>query len=442
MKFTFIKPKYLQSKTDFEIELFRLKLIKDYVNELNEIIKNEKIKQLKGPVTPRQKRKTGIYISQLIMNVNTNNSYNKKTITVKDNLFIRPPTIKETKDFYRDLNYTYGVEKVFKYDEFGLYHKIKEFIKLTTEFHDSLNTTPEIANKKFKTSKTKTHIKFILNKELIREYKKYLDNELLLDIRIYNKLRNEYTGPKNKMDMYILCAIIRYNTLGSEANQFVHDLKYKEMMREAVGSNFECFASMFNHYYKHYCSMFYDIEQYFGSCGSFFGLTMLEGVYHVNPPYDENLLEKMGNHIFANIKPGVIINAALPDWEDFYVEDQFDKQALAKFIIYDKFMNPYTFKYVHIPPYIMYVFAKVDKNDININYKFNILKNNSNSIAELEVSKSKSKKNTKKSIRQLSNKTKKSKFNKKSKVYSETVEKVNKMIKLTHNYYTGKMLLE
>ena len=38
MKFTFIKPKYLQSKTDIEIELFRLKLIKDYVNELNEII--------------------------------------------------------------------------------------------------------------------------------------------------------------------------------------------------------------------------------------------------------------------------------------------------------------------------------------------------------------------------------------------------------------------
>lgn len=133
------------------------------------------------------------------MNVNTNNSYNKKTITVKDNLFIRPPTIKETKDFYRDLNYTYGVEKVFKYDEFGVYNKIKEFITLITNFHDSLNTTFEIANKKFKTIKTKTHIKFILDIELVKITKKNIKKKFSKS----NKSNKSYLETVEKVNKMI-----------------------------------------------------------------------------------------------------------------------------------------------------------------------------------------------------------------------------------------------
>jgi hypothetical protein len=321
------------------------------------------------------------------MNVNTNNSYSDKhssqpnrKIIVEDNLFIRVPTRDEVAGFYRDINYTYDTPDFVSVDEFAIRDTIADFItktsKFITETKTKGNTNSKKSNSKFAVITKPNHYIYRIKDYLMKRYNiKSAKQYYKLDKRIYDKLAAEYSGPANQLHNYILCALLRYDTLGSEANQFVHNLDYKEMMRKAVGADFECFASMFNHYYSGYCSMFYDIEQFFGSVGSFFGLTMKKGCFHVNPPYDENLLDKMGKHIKANIKPGVVINAALPKWDNFAVEDDFDKGALAKFVIADKFMNPYTFKYVDIPPYIMYLYADVETSKLDYSYVNAITKN-------------------------------------------------------------------
>jgi hypothetical protein len=392
MEYTYIKPNYKQGiNNDIEIELFRYKLIKDYVAKLNTKLKTRYAPKKQ---TPRQYRKTAIYIAQLIMNVNTNNSFSDKhssqpdrKIIVEDNLFIRVPTSEEVDGFYRDINYTYDNPDFVSPDEFSIKDTISNFIKQTNEFIDNINKLNTKKQKKFNVITKQEYLLYRINNPIAKKYGliKAKKQFYKLDKRIYDKLKAEYTGPANQIHNYILCALLRYDTLGSEANQFVHNLDYKEMMRKEVGADFECFASMFNHYYSGYCSMFYDIEQFFGSSGSFFGLTMNKGCFHVNPPYDENLLDKMGKHIKANIKPGVVINAALPKWDNFAVEDAFDKDALAKFIVADKFMNPYTFKYVDIPPYIMYLYADVRPDKLDYSHVNKVIKTKKFEVVEIDL---------------------------------------------------------
>jgi hypothetical protein len=422
MEFTFIKPEYKQgTNQDIEYELFRYSLIKDFVAKIN---KELKTRYAPKQQTYRQYRKTAIYIAQLIMNVNTNNSYSDKhstqpnrKIIVEDNLFIRVPTKEEVAGFYRDINYTYNTPDFVSVDEFAIRETIANFIAKTSKFIAGSKKDSNFKKSKFAVITKPNHYIYRIKDYLIRQYNiKSAKQYYKLDKRIYDKLAAEYSGPTNQLHNYILCALLRYDTLGSEANQFVHNLDYKEMMRKAVGADFECFASMFNHYYSGYCSMFYDIEGLFGSAGSFFGLTMKKGCFHVNPPYDENLLDKMGKHIKANIKPGVVINAALPKWDNFAVEDDFDKGALAKFVIADKFMNPYTFVYVDIPPYIMYLYADVETAKLDYSHVNGITKNKKLVVESVKPVKS----------------TKSHKYSN----LEEDIKRVNTYLKLIPEYYT------
>ena len=54
---------------------------------------------------------------------------------------------------------------------------------------------------------------------------------------------------------------------------------------------FECFASAINSSLKNYCSIYYDLEQYFGSNGNFFNKTFIEGTHTFNPPYQKNIID-------------------------------------------------------------------------------------------------------------------------------------------------------
>jgi hypothetical protein len=400
MKFKYIIPYYKQNKIDIEIELYRLRLIKKLTRKLKKNIKLKLNKINIYKMTPRQERKVGIYLSQLIMNVNTNNSFNKDKITVNDNLLIRVPTFDEVNDFYRDLNYSNNQKDYFKNDEFNIIPSFNKIIKKVNKFHDNINSS-----NKFSKYINNNKVYFKLNNNIYEKYNKYCNREYDIKLRIYNKLKEKYSGDKELMDKYIFCAILRYKSLNSGANQFVHNLEFKKEMNEKVNCDFECFASMFNHTYKYYGSMFYDIEQYFGSKGSFFGLTMLDGVYFANPPYDTNLLEKMAKHINNNIKPGVIICALCPKWEDFYVEDILGEKSLFKLIIHEEFTDPYTFKSIKIPPYALYLYSYIDYKDIDRYDKINI-----------------------KHIKYPIN-------DKNNKIYLKDIKKVNKIMNIVNNIY-------
>ena len=89
-------------------------------------------------------------------------------------------------------------------------------------------------------------------------------------------------------------------------------------LQENYGLTTECFASPFNVTCENFCSAFYDLEQYFGSKGSFLQATFSEGVYEVNPPFDESIMLKSVNHIFhllekSRDKPLAFI-VIVPNW--------------------------------------------------------------------------------------------------------------------------------
>ena len=74
----------------------------------------------------------------------------------------------------------------------------------------------------------------------------------------------------------------------------------KDLFKEC-DINFEGFASALNHYYYYYCSMFYDIEKYFGGMGPFQNITYIRGTFMLNPPYEKNLLNAMTAKIIGSL---------------------------------------------------------------------------------------------------------------------------------------------
>lgn len=74
------------------------------------------------------------------------------------------------------------------------------------------------------------------------------------------------------MDDIIWMILFRYQLLGSNNHQLGVKSNIMMQMKQDYNLNFECFASTINNTFKHYCSIYQDIEQYFGSVGSFYNL--------------------------------------------------------------------------------------------------------------------------------------------------------------------------
>jgi hypothetical protein len=134
--------------------------------------------------------------------------------------------------------------------------------------------------------------------KLETEYKindKRLENileNILLPIDVYNKMCNNYNGPPHLLDVYIWSICYRYQLLGSNNHQLGVLPKIINLMEIDYNLSFECFASGINFTQKKYCSIYYDIEIYFGSYGSFFNLIPIEGTYSFNPPYQKDIINK------------------------------------------------------------------------------------------------------------------------------------------------------
>ena len=123
-----------------------------------------------------------------------------------------------------------------------------------------------------------------------------IDN-ILIPKYIYQKLENIYNGPKNKIDTYVWAIVYRYQLLGSNNNQLGVLPDILKKMNNDLGLNFECFASAINFTFHNYCSVYFDLEKYFGSKGNFFDMKALEGTYSFNPPYQKNVMDSGINRL-------------------------------------------------------------------------------------------------------------------------------------------------
>jgi hypothetical protein len=72
-----------------------------------------------------------------------------------------------------------------------------------------------------------------------------------------------------------------------------------------------------NHNLKHFCSLFYDLEKYFGSRGNFFNLKPIKGFYLMNPPFNENIINIAINKYLKNLQNNSKIKLfiSIPIWD-------------------------------------------------------------------------------------------------------------------------------
>ena len=173
-------------------------------------------------------------------------------------------------------------------------HKLLSNYKKSTYFFENKNKY--IINKiKIKQKRNEEYYDFFkYNIDLEFEIKdkrllNILDN-LLIPFDEYNKLKNNYTGKKNMDDM-IWIILFRYQLLGSNNHQLGVKSDIMMQMKQDYNLNFECFASTINNTFNHYCSIYQDIEQYFGSVGSFYNLIPKKGTFGMNPPYQKYIIE-------------------------------------------------------------------------------------------------------------------------------------------------------
>lgn len=159
----------------------------------------------------------------------------------------------------------------------------------------------------------------ILTSFFIRDKKlETIINNILLPTKVYDKLNDNYSGPKNKIDDYIWSIIFRYQLLSSNNNQLAVLPSIMHLMHNDYQLNFECFASAINSVFKNYCSIYYDLEQYFGSVGSFFSIIPVKGTFGFNPPYQKDLIDASIKKVIGFLKnapDNLTFIVTIPIWD-------------------------------------------------------------------------------------------------------------------------------
>jgi phosphorylated CTD-interacting factor 1 len=181
------------------------------------------------------------------------------------------------------------IEVLNKYKISKFYLNIKNNYKITKKKYEQIRDNEIVLFYKFK-----IYVEFgIKDKRLIN----ILDN-ILIPIECYNKLKNNYNGKINDIDNIIWIIIFRYQLLGSNNHQLGILPKIIDLMIIDYNLSFECFASAINCSLKNYCSLYYDLEKYFGSKGNFFNIDLEEGIYSFNPPYQKDIIDNGIKRLF------------------------------------------------------------------------------------------------------------------------------------------------
>lgn len=355
---------YEVQKLSVTLELFRyVEMYQGVVYLSKEIDKITRLHHL-----PRiHLKRVWVYVSQMFMTILTERTYTtERKIHLEDGLFNRCVG-DGIKDFYRDLNYVTGSNQ-FKFDMFDLHTWIEDVIMRLKSLHMIINDNIE----PFTVIEDNDTFTFKINVELVKQslrgkVSKYIQRHLFendkiftLNREMYDRVQRRYVKNEYGFHNLLLCCLIRYESLGSGANQYMVDLRYKEAL-EKFGMQFECFASVFNCYYPYYCSMFYDLERHFGSCGSFMALNLKQGLYMANPPYTEYLLYRMYDKIKLALSSSTPIACimSIPKWKAFPLETEITNDHLysTHIIKHEKFHLPMEQQtLVPIPEYISYLF--------------------------------------------------------------------------------------
>lgn len=136
-----------------------------------------------------------------------------------------------------------------------------------------------------------------------------------MNINMYNRACSIYVGPRDKQDEHILVLMSRYDACGTTNNH----CSVPPSIVSFCNITTEMFGSPINTCAMQYCSPFPDIEQYFGSLGSFFDprLRLSSGVYLCNPPYDETIMAAAVSKVIKALESNaeITVVVVLPVWD-------------------------------------------------------------------------------------------------------------------------------
>lgn len=145
-----------------------------------------------------------------------------------------------------------------------------------------------------------------------------LDN-IIIPVEEYNNMVNRYSGHIINLDNYIWVILFRYQLLGSNNNQLAVLPNVLDEMKNDLNLSIECFASTINTSSSIYCSLYYDMENFFGSIGSFFNTQLIKGTFSFNPPYQTDIIEKGVNKIINSLQnstDNLAFIITIPIWDE------------------------------------------------------------------------------------------------------------------------------
>jgi hypothetical protein len=139
-----------------------------------------------------------------------------------------------------------------------------------------------------------------------------------LNMKIKKYFNDNFPEKKNvNYNIYIFCLVFRYSYIDSGNQQLAIDSRIKDLFK-VYGVDFELFGSGINVVSNNYCSLFYDIEKYFGSKGNFYDINIYQGIYWCNPPYDDRIMTKTANKLINIMltEKNIAFIITIPIWDN------------------------------------------------------------------------------------------------------------------------------
>lgn len=209
----------------------------------------------------------------------------------------------------------------------GDYESILHDMELNNVLKENIKTLEEIQNN---LRKDKLPYANYENDKLI-----YEDEYVVCNEKIYEKLDRFFNNKFDNKHVLFFCLLKRYEIMGDENQQLAIPEDLKKKLKTNI--NFELFGSAINRFYDNYCSLFYDLEQYFGSVGNFFDIELEQGIYIANPPFDEEIMKNMALKLIDSLdktdKPLVFL-VFIPAW-DFKISKELHDKCNTR-LSYDK----------------------------------------------------------------------------------------------------------
>ncbi len=161
---------------------------------------------------------------------------------------------------------------------------------------------------------------FNINKTYNSQFNKLgnIINNIMIPAYQYNIMKNKI-NKDIEIDEIIWTILFRYQLLSSNNHQLAVLPSIYKQMEDDFGLSIECFASAINSSSKYFCSLYYDIEYYFGSIGNFFNLIPIKGTYSFNPPYQYDIISNGINKIIKHLEDSnnrLAFIITIPIWDN------------------------------------------------------------------------------------------------------------------------------